>query len=116
MMRGSLEPSRARRVVDEIVLVDRAAERARRRHVSHRYVGPEVAAASGVLTAGRVGDHVRMFAPSPQQGGSSVSHFDTALSPNEPMEPIYTGPRHTLGLTVSALQDMGWPQSTPAIV
>ena len=80
------------------------------------WVGPAVAAASGVLTAGRVGDHVRMFAPSPQQGGSSVSHFDTALSPNEPMEPIYTGPRHTLGLTVSALQDMGWPQSTPAIV
>ena len=79
------------------------------------WVGPEVAAASGVLTAGRVGDHVRMFAPLPQQGGSSVSHFDTALTPSEPMEPIYTAPRHTLGLTVPALQDMGWRQMSPAI-
>jgi len=79
------------------------------------WVGPEVAAASGVLTAGRVGDHVRMFAPSPLQGGSSVSHFDTALFPNEPMEPIYTAPRHTLGLTVPALWDIGWRQMSPVI-
>ena len=79
------------------------------------WVGPEVAAASGVLTAGRVGDHVRMFAPLPQQGGSSVSHFDTELSPSEPMEPVYTAPRHTLGLTVPAFQDMGWRQMSPAI-
>src|SRR5262245_1208860 len=79
------------------------------------WVGPEVAADSGVLTAGRVGDHVRMFAPAPQQGGSSVSHFDDVLTPNEPMEPRYTGPRHTLGLTVPALQDMGWRQMSPAI-
>ena len=79
------------------------------------WVGPEVAAASGILTAGRVGDHVRMFAPSPQQGGSSVSHFDTVLTPSEPMEPSYTAPRHTLGLTVPALQDMGWRHMSPAI-
>src|SRR4029453_4810835 len=62
-----------------------------------QWVGPEVAAASDVLTAGRVSDHVRMFAPSPQQGSSSVSHFDTALTPSEPMEPIYTAPRQHAG-------------------
>ncbi len=72
------------------------------------WVGPEVAAASGVLTAGRVGTHVRMYAPNPTQGGSSVSHFDTVLTPNEPMEPSYTVPRHTVGLTLPVLHDIGW--------
>ncbi len=79
------------------------------------WVGAQVKAASGVLTAGRVGDHVRMFAPSPQQGGSSVSHFDTTLAPNEVMEPVYTGPLHTPGLTLPLFQDIGWATGSPDI-
>jgi hypothetical protein len=72
------------------------------------WVGANVEAASGVLTAGRVGTHVRMFTPNPQQPGSSVSHWDTALSPNEVMEPNYTGPLHDVGLALELFVDLGW--------
>lgn len=72
------------------------------------WTGANVEAASGVLSAGRVGTHVRMFAPNPAQSGSSVSHWDTALSPNESMEPIYTGPLHDVGLGLELFADLGW--------
>jgi hypothetical protein len=81
------------------------------------WVGAHVRAASGVLTAGKVGDHVRMFAPSSQQPGSSVSHWDTALTPNQLMEPSYTVPLDP-GLELPLFQDIGWTllaTSPPAI-
>jgi hypothetical protein len=79
------------------------------------WVGANVAAASSLLSAGKVGTHVRMYAPSPQEPGSSVSHWDTALTPNEVMEPIDTGSNFR-PLTIAAFDDMGWtvlPQTTP---
>ncbi len=79
------------------------------------WVGAKVQAASGSLTAGTVGTHVRMYAPNPQQPGSSVSHWDTALSPNELMEPSYTGVDQTPGLTLPLMEDLGWTlSSTPS--
>ncbi len=73
------------------------------------WTGANVVGASGVLTAGRhPSGHVQMFAPNPQQGGSSVSHFDTALEPNQLMEPSYTGPNHNVGLALNLMQDLGW--------
>ena len=71
------------------------------------WVGAHVRAASGVLVAGKVGDHVRMFAPNPQQPGSSVSHWDTALSPDQVMEPTYTVPLDPT-LELPLFQDIGW--------
>jgi hypothetical protein len=71
------------------------------------WVGAHVRAASGVLTAGKVGDHVRMFAPNPQQPGSSVSHWDTALTPSQLMEPSYTVPLNP-ELELPLFQDIGW--------
>jgi hypothetical protein len=42
----------------------------------------------GVLTFGTDGsNHARVFTPNPVQPGSSVSHFDTSLTPNQLMEP-----------------------------
>lgn len=52
--------------------------------------------------------HVRMYAPSPVEGGSSVSHFSNALSPNELMEPVDTGPKQGVGLAKELFQDIGW--------
>ena len=72
------------------------------------WVGANVRAASGVLAAGKVGDHVRMYAPNPQVAGSSVSHWDTALSPNQVMEPSYTGPLHNPALELQLFKDIGW--------
>ncbi len=72
------------------------------------WVGPHVEAASGVLTEGRVGSHVRMYAPDPPQSGSSVSHWDTALSPDQVMEPSYTGALQEPDLEIALFQDIGW--------
>jgi hypothetical protein len=73
------------------------------------WVGPLADALSGAYTAG-VGPngHIHMFAPNPFQSGSSVSHVDTTLTPNELMEPSYTGPDHDLTLTLEFLEDIGW--------
>ena len=74
------------------------------------WVGPNVVAVSRQrLTAGvNPNGHVEMFAPNPQQPGSSVSHFSTSLSPNELMEPFYTVPLHDVGLANELLADIGW--------
>src|SRR5258705_5162791 len=72
------------------------------------WIGPNVIAASGMLTAGASSGHVQMYAPNPQQTGASVSHFDTAVAPNELMEPFYTGAMHDVGLTLELLTDLGW--------
>ena len=48
-----------------------------------------------------------MFAPNPQQPGSSVSHWDTVASPNQLLEPVYTGPSDPV-LELPLFQDIGW--------
>jgi hypothetical protein len=59
------------------------------------------------FSAGVNASQLRMFAPNPQQPGSSVSHFDTALTPNELMEPILTTTANDYA-TYRLLQDIGW--------
>jgi hypothetical protein len=54
-----------------------------------------------------------MFAPNPIQSGSSVSHWDTSLFPNQLMEPNISGDLfHSVAvpadLTSSQLRDIGW--------
>ena len=58
---------------------------------------------SGSLT----NNHIRMFAPNPFQQGSSVSHWDTVLSPDELMEPSAT-PTSDDRSTIQLLSDVGW--------
>jgi hypothetical protein len=79
------------------------------------WVGSTVVGASGSLTAGvaHPSGHVQMYAPNPILPGSSVSHFDTALTPNELMEPSYTGPNHDITLTRDLLLDIGWSGTSP---
>ena len=67
--------------------------------------GPNVVAASGRLTDGvHPSGRVEMFAPDPQQPGSSVSHFNTTLEPSELMEPILPQARHDVGLAAELFQ------------
>lgn len=83
------------------------------------------AQAVGVITAGfqnndgdpafTSGDRIQMYAPNPVEAGSSVSHFNTAASPNELMEPQYTEGQFDLGLALYLLKDIGWGV-TPAVV
>jgi hypothetical protein len=73
--------------------------------------GPNVDIASGFLTAGRdtSNGRVQLYAPNPVKTGSSISHFDTAASPNLLMEPnITTGLPLTLDLTRQEMRDIGW--------
>lgn len=73
--------------------------------------GPAVTAegaklVSGVGPAGRV----HMYSPSTLILGSSVAHFSTTLTPNDLMEPSYTGPTQDLDLTHALLTDIGWSE------
>ncbi|MEN8108885.1 MAG: thrombospondin type 3 repeat-containing protein [Pseudomonadota bacterium] len=72
-----------------------------------------VAAAAGFLTSGTdSAGNARLYAPSPVESGSSISHFDTAASPNLLMEPFITPSLGSdLDLTDEQLFDVGW---TPA--
>jgi hypothetical protein len=78
------------------------------------WTGANVRAASGLLSAGAVGDHVRIYAPNPQEPGSSVQHFDTVLTPDHIMEARGNGPHHQLLLELALFKDIGWtvPVST----
>lgn len=77
------------------------------------WVGPEVVAAGVGLDSGRhPTGHVEMYAPSSQQGGSSVSHFSTSLSPDEMMEPSFTNVDHGPGLAHDLMADIGWSTAT----
>ncbi len=72
------------------------------------WTGTAVTAASASLTAGVSGGHVEIYAPSPQEADSSVSHFSTTLLPNDLMEPAYLAANHSLSLAASLLSDVGW--------
>lgn len=76
-------------------------------------VRTDPATPQGADGAGRV----RMFAPNPLQGGSSVSHFDVSASPNLLMEPSNSASIAIgeLDLTVAAMRDMAWPPGNAQI-
>jgi Calx-beta domain-containing protein/FG-GAP repeat protein/thrombospondin type 3 repeat protein len=49
-----------------------------------------------------------IYAPSPVELGSSISHFSDDFTPDELMEPALAGFNDNLTLTQAALEDMGW--------
>lgn len=73
------------------------------------WTGANVTALISNYTGGINQGHVRMYAPDPVEGGSSVSHFDTALAPNELMEPSLVGSYSGPGLALPLFEDIGWP-------
>lgn len=66
---------------------------------------------SSGINAGKV----QFYAPKSFEKGSSVSHFDVTLSPNEVMEP-FLETNISLGLALEVLLDIGWssnPENPP---
>jgi hypothetical protein len=62
-----------------------------------------------VLAGTGDGGRVRMYAPDPYQGGSSVSHWDVSANPSLLMEPaITTGLSDDVDLTLAHFEDIGW--------
>ena len=82
--------------------------------------GPQVIADAGLLTGGKDSSgRPRLYAPNPVDSGSSVSHWDTVLTPNQLMEPfISTNLTQSVttpqDLTYSLLKDIGWCTTCPA--
>ncbi|WP_430462667.1 tandem-95 repeat protein [Thalassolituus sp. LLYu03] len=60
------------------------------------------------LSAGVNSGRIQMYAPTSYESGSSVSHFDTDVTPNEIMEPQYTEFLDDPGLAKYLLADVGW--------
>ncbi|MDT8281917.1 MAG: hypothetical protein RQ982_03790 [Gammaproteobacteria bacterium] len=82
------------------------------------WTGASVTSEVGNFTAGINQGHVRNYAPATLSQGSSVSHFDSALAPNELMEPFITQPKTGPGLAVELMADIGWnifPAMSPII-
>ena len=79
------------------------------------WIGSQVTSAvPGVLSSGADGsNHAKVYTPNPVDPGSSVSHFDTSLTPNQLMEPnISNNLTHSVqppqDLTLPLLLDIGW--------
>ncbi len=60
--------------------------------------------------------HLQLYAPAVYEDGSSTSHISDTLTPNDLMEPIYTGVQHDLGLGAAALADIGWGNYTDVVI
>lgn len=72
------------------------------------WVGDRVKTSSGFLVNGRRPDgRVQMYAPTVLAQGSSVSHFDTDVTPNELMEPFLNNDAESI-LAVASMLDIGW--------
>jgi len=73
--------------------------------------GPEIANVAGFLSTGRHASsgRVRMYAPANLSGGSSVSHWDTVLTPNEIMEHSLQS-NNEKRLTNHLMLDIGWKE------
>ena len=69
--------------------------------------GPNADANSDHIVAGKTNGHIRIYAPNPYQPGSSVSHWDTSLQPDELMEPSAT-PTSDDRSTIQLVKDVGW--------
>ena len=57
---------------------------------------------------------VKLYAPNPYEGGSSISHFDVSAFPNLLMEPAINGNLSSdVDLTLPLFADIGWLTSLP---
>ena len=84
------------------------------------WAGPQVTAGvPSVLSSGfDASNRARVFTPNPVDPGSSVSHFDTSLTPNQLMEPnISNNLTHSVSvpqdLTLALMIDIGWNAGPP---
>jgi hypothetical protein len=75
-------------------------------------IGVDPAHLAGTDPEGRV----RLYAPAPAEGGSSVSHFDTPATPNLLMEPFINDDlTSSVDLTQYAFVDIGWLSGTSSV-
>ncbi len=67
------------------------------------------------LAGGDAAGRMLLYAPNPYAAGSSVSHFDTSVSPNALMEPnISSDLPRGVDATIEQLKDIGWYRAPSA--
>lgn len=78
------------------------------------WTGPNVTASTDILRLGVDEGTGRafMYAPETVRVGSSVSHFDIKMAPNQLMEASYIEPIHSLSLSARLMEDIGWGEVT----
>ncbi len=69
---------------------------------------------AGLLTDGVSGGHIQMYAPSTLEPGSSVSHWDVSITPDEMMEAYATADPHDL-ITFRLMDDIDWNITGPSM-
>ncbi|MDH4036229.1 MAG: T9SS type A sorting domain-containing protein [Candidatus Krumholzibacteria bacterium] len=73
-------------------------------------IGLDPGELAGADTSGRV----KLYAPNPYEGGSSISHFDVSAFPNLLMEPaINDNLSSSVDLTLALFTDLGWLDELP---
>lgn len=69
------------------------------------------------LAGADANNRVKLFAPNPYQGGSSISHFDVSATPNLLMEPAINGDLSgDVDLTLALFTDLGWLDTLPTAI
>jgi hypothetical protein len=69
------------------------------------------------LAGADASNRVKLFAPNPYQGGSSISHWDVSAFPNLLMEPAINGNLSSdVDLTLAHFTDLGWLDTLPTSV
>lgn len=77
-------------------------------------VGLDMTRRAGTITDPVTGaSYALVYTPNPVDPGSSVSHYDTSMTPNQTMEPFDTGDAPNIvsppyDLSLPLLQDLGW--------
>jgi hypothetical protein len=70
-----------------------------------------------LLAGADTSNRVKLFAPNPYQGGSSISHWDVSAFPNLLMEPaINANLSSSVDLTLAHFTDLGWLDGLPTAV
>ncbi len=69
------------------------------------------------LAGADASNRVKLYAPNPYQGGSSISHWDVSAFPNLLMEPaINSNLSSDVDLTLAHFTDLGWLDTLPTSV
>jgi hypothetical protein len=93
--------------VGDLTAMNDAARKASLNSEQLFFIGPSATEAFGAP--------VKIYAPFSFRPGSSVSHLDTSHDPDQLMEPFILFATHGFGVTLPALEDLGWTALPPPL-
>ncbi len=113
---GVIDPGRGTPITTGLTIPTVMVSQADGNEIKANLTGAMAGVVLGNLTAGTDGaGRVRLYSPTVVAGGSTFSHYDTALTPNALMEPFITSTlnaQSNVDLTPALFADIGWPMNT----